>query len=197
MSRIVLAAAALLTLAATSAQAHVGIGAAAGFAHGFAHPISGLDHVLAMVAVGVFAARLGGRALWLVPLSFVAMMAVGGAVGMAGIGLPLVEIAIGLSIVVLGLCAAGSYRMPVAVAMTVAGIFALFHGYAHGAEMPESLSGLEYAAGFVLATSLLHAAGIAIGLAPRRLGEAFGVPVLRAAGSAIAVAGVAILFAYL
>jgi urease accessory protein len=197
MSRPALLAGALLIFAATSAQAHPGIGVAGGFGHGFAHPLGGLDHILAMIAVGLFAARLGGQALWLVPLSFVAMMIVGGAVGMAGSGLPLVEIGIGLSVVVLGLCAASGYRMPVSVAMAVAGVFALFHGHAHGAEMPESLSGLEYAAGFVLVTALLHAAGIAIGLAPRNLGPAFGARALRTTGGAIALAGAGMLIAHL
>lgn len=201
MSRLVLPAAALLTLAATAAQAHTGIGVAGGFGHGFAHPFGGIDHVLAMVAVGLFAAQLGGRALWLVPSSFVAMMIAGGALGMAGgmagAGLPLVEIGVGVSVVVLGLCVAGGYRMPVAAAMAMTGIFALFHGHAHGAEMPESLSGLEYAAGFVLATALLHAVGIAIGTAPGRLGQAFAVRALRTVGSLIALAGAALLLPHL
>jgi len=193
MSRLALLAAALLAFAATSAQAHTGVGVAGGFGHGFAHPIGGLDHVLAMIATGLFAARLGGRALVLVLISFIAMIMVGGTMGMAESGLPLVEIGIGLSVVVLGLCAASGYRMPVSVAMVLAGVFALFHGYAHGAEMPESLSGVEYAAGFVLASSLLLAIGSAIGLAPRRLGQAFGAPVPRMIGSGVALAGIAIL----
>jgi len=193
MSRPALLAAALLAFAATSAQAHTGVGVAGGFGHGFAHPIGGLDHVLAMIATGLFAARLGGRALVLVLISFIAMIMVGGTMGMAESGLPLVEIGIGLSVVVLGLCAASGYRMPVSVAMVLAGVFALFHGYAHGAEMPESLSGVEYAAGFVLASSLLLAIGSAIGLAPRRLGQAFGAPVPRMIGSGVALAGIAIL----
>jgi urease accessory protein len=197
MSRLALPAAALLTLAATAAQAHPGIGIAGGFGHGFAHPLGGIDHVLAMVAVGLFAAQLGGRALWLVPASFVAMLIVGGALGMAGTGLPLVEIAIGVSVVVLGLCVAGGYRMPVAAAMAVAGVFALFHGHAHGAEMPGSLSGLEYAAGFVLGTALLHAVGIAIGLTADKFGQVLGARALRVAGSLIALAGVAILIPHL
>ena len=106
MFRLLSLAAALLTAAATAAQAHTGIGSTAGFAHGFAHPLGGIDHVLVMVAVGLFAAQLGGRALWLVPLSFVSVMAFGGAFGMAGIGLPFVEIGIGLSVIVLGLAVA-------------------------------------------------------------------------------------------
>jgi urease accessory protein len=196
MSRPVLPAAALLTLAATAAEAHTGIGAA-GLAHGFAHPLGGIDHVLAMVTVGVFAAQLGRRALWLVPLSFIAIMTAGAAVGMAGIGLPLVEIGIGLSVVVLGLCVAGGYRMSVLAAMAVAGVFALFHGHEHGAAMPEALSGLEYAAGFVLATALLHVAGIAIGRAAGKLGDAFAARAMCATGSLIALAGIAILIPFL
>ena len=197
MSRLALPAAALLTLVATSAQAHTGIGVAGGVGYGFAHPVAGLDHVLAMIAVGLFASRLGGRALVLLPLSFIALMIVGGAVGMAGADLPLVEIGIGLSVVVLGLCVACGYRMPVAAAMALAGVFALFHGHAHGAEMPDSFSGLNYTAGFVLATSLLHVAGIAIGLATNRLGDAFNTPVLRMMGSGIALAGAVILIGHL
>ena len=153
-------AAALLMLAATAAQAHTGVGGTAGFAHGFAHPLGGIDHVLVMVAVGLFAAQLGGRALWLVPLSFVSVMMAGGALGMAGVAMPFVEIGIGLSVVVLGLAVAFGLHLPTAAAMALVGLFAIFHGHAHGAEMPESASGLAYGAGFVLATALLHALGI-------------------------------------
>lgn len=197
MSRLLSLAAALLTATATAAYAHTGVGAASGFGHGFAHPLGGLDHVLAMIAVGLFAARLGGRALWLVPLSFVAMMVVGGAVGMAGIGLPLVEIAIGLSVVVLGLAAAFGLHLPTAAAMALVGLFAVFHGHAHGAAMPQSASGLPYGAGFVLATALLHALGIGLGLILGRTGAAIGRRALQTAGSAMALAGVAILAGYL
>jgi urease accessory protein len=193
MPRLTLPAASLLALAAGAAQAHTGIGDTGGLAHGFAHPLGGLDHVLAMVAVGVLAAQLGGRALWLVPLSFIVMMIVGGVLGMAGIGLPLVEIVIGFSVVAFGVAIAAGYHLPATAAMTLAGFFALFHGYAHGAEMPASLSGLDYAAGFVLATALLHAAGIAIGIAAEKLGRVVGERALRTAGSLIAVAGVVIL----
>src|SRR3954466_15774632 len=124
MSRLVLPAAALLTLAAGVAQAHTGIGAVGGFGYGFAHPLGGLDHVLAMVAVGLFAAQLGRRALWLVPLSFIAMMIIGGALGMAGINLSQVETAIGFSVVAFGLAIAINYRLPASMAMALAGFFA-------------------------------------------------------------------------
>jgi urease accessory protein len=182
-----------LLLASTAAQAHTGVGATAGFAHGFLHPIGGLDHVLAMVAVGLLAAQLGGRALWLVPLSFVSVMAIGGAVGMSGIALPFVEIGIALSVVVLGAAVATRWSPPTIAAMALVGLFAIFHGYTHGAEMPESISGLEYAAGFVLATALLHLCGIGSGLLFGRLSRAHGGWLLRLAGGATALAGIAIL----
>ncbi|WP_332688586.1 HupE/UreJ family protein [Devosia sp.] len=152
---------AILALSPTLAFAHTGAGHAAGFFHGFEHPIGGLDHVLAMVAVGVFAYVLGGRALWLVPLSFVGMMVVGFALGLAQVDMPFVELGIALSSVVIGAAAAMGRPMPVALAMGMVGAFAVFHGHAHGAEMPADSSGLTYAAGFVAATALLHLSGLA------------------------------------
>jgi urease accessory protein len=109
--------------------------------HGFEHPISGLDHILAMVMVGVFAWQLGGRALWLVPMSFVLMMAAGGALGVAGIDVPFVEVGIAFSVIVLSMGVALGIKTPVAAAMAVVGLFAIFHGHAHGAEMPEDAGG--------------------------------------------------------
>ena len=143
---------ALLALAPEAAMAHSGH-AAGGFSLGFMHPLVGLDHVLAMVAVGLFAWHLGGKALWLVPTAFVVTMAVGGAVGMAGTGLPLVEIGIALSIVVIGGLVALRRTMPTEIAMTVVAVFALFHGHAHGAEMGQAASGLVYGLGFLLGDS--------------------------------------------
>jgi urease accessory protein len=192
MARPILLAAPLLFLSA-AAQAHTGIGDASGFAPGFAHPISGIDHVLVMVAVGLFATRLGGRALWLVPLSFVSMMIVGGAFGIAGVALPFVEVGIGLSVVTLGMAVAAGYRVPTAVAMAMVGLFAIFHGHAHGVEMPDSAAGLVYGLGFVLATATLHACGIGVGLVAGRTAEASGSRILQAAGSAMALTGIAIL----
>lgn len=179
-------------LAPTLAFAHTGVGATHGFEHGFMHPLTGLDHLLAMVAVGLLAARLGGRALWAVPGSFLALMLVGGGLGMAGLDLPYVEIAIALSVVVLGGAVALGAPLPLAAAMTLAGAFALFHGHAHGAEMPEDSSGLAYAAGFLLATALLHLAGIGLGIGIGRLDKVQGV-IARGAGAAIALAGAVIL----
>jgi urease accessory protein len=180
----------------TAALAHTGIGAAGGFAHGFWHPIGGLDHVLAMVAVGAFAVRLGGRALWLVPAAFVAMMAAGGFAGMERIQLPFVEIGIAVSVVVLGLSVAFQWKLPVAAASALVGLFAIFHGHAHGSEMPVDASGLGYAAGFMLATASLHVAGIGVGLAVGRIGDRSRLA-LQASGGAMALAGVALLGGYL
>lgn len=176
-----------------TAFAHPGHGDASGFMHGFAHPIGGLDHVLAMVAVGLLAAHLGGRALWLVPLSFVAVMALGGALGMAGIALPFVETAISLSVVVLGLAVALRLNLPILAAMALVGVFALFHGHAHVSEMPQNASGYAYAAGFLTATALLHGIGIALGMLIARAGAFAGTRMIQAAGGAMALAGVVIL----
>ena len=183
---------ALLALTGT-ALAHPGHGDAAGFAHGFMHPLGGLDHVLAMVAVGLFAAHLGGRALWLVPAAFVAVMAAGGALGIAGIAVPFVETGIALSVVVLGLAVALRVSVPLLAAMALVGLFAIFHGYAHGAEMPVDASGAGYAAGFLAATALLHGIGIAIGLTVGKLGDLAGRRAVQIAGGAMALAGIAIL----
>jgi urease accessory protein len=180
----------------TPALAHTGIGGTTGLAHGFLHPVGGIDHVLAMVAVGLLAALRGGAALWLVPSAFVTMMAVGGFLGMAGVGIPFAEIGIGLSVVVFGTAVALPCIMPVAAALGLVGFFAVFHGYAHGAEMPDTASGFEYGFGFVLATALLHLAGIALGLGIGKMGELEGRRVARVAGGSMALAGVTIL-AYL
>ncbi len=161
------AAAVVATLLPTAAWAHVGHGSTVGFVHGFVHPVTGIDHVLAMVAVGLFAANLGGRALWAVPLSFVSVMAVGGALGVAGIAIPFVEAGIAISVIVLGLAVALRWQWPVAAAMALVGVFAIFHGHAHGAEMPVDASGLEYGLGFMLATALLHVVGIGLGIGNR------------------------------
>ena len=191
VARFAAAAAALIALSG-AALAHSGAGVTSSFTHGFVHPIGGLDHVLAMVAVGLYAALLGGRALWLVPATFIGAMAVGGALGMASLALPHGEIGIALSVIALGLAIALRISLPVLIATALAGLFAIFHGHAHGAEMPDA-SGLTYAAGFMLATALLHGVGIALGLAAGRLSERGGWRAAQAAGGAMAFAGVAIL----
>jgi urease accessory protein len=186
-----------LTLLPTAALAHAGGAEQAGFVHGFAHPVGGLDHILAMVAVGIFAFVLGGRALYLVPLAFVAMMAGGFLLGAGGLGLPLVELGIALSIVVIGGLAALGKPMPVAAAMAVVGVFAIFHGHAHGAEMPAGASGLLYAVGFALATALLHAAGILAAMGGAAFVGRYGRPVTQLAGGILALGGVGILAGWL
>lgn len=183
----------LLALVPNIAFAHPDIGHTSGLAHGFMHPLSGIDHILAMVLVGMFAWQLGGKARLLVPLAFVTVMAFGGAVGIAGIPLPMVEIGIALSIVVLGAIVATQWRAPVVVAMGIAGLFAIFHGYAHGMEMPGNGSGLGYAIGFMLATAILHVAGLGLGTAVGKMATGRGETLLRAAGGVAAVGGVGLL----
>ncbi len=179
-----LAAATLATLAAGPAAAHTGIGNAAGFVAGFAHPLFGIDHLLAMVAVGMFAALLGGRAQWGVPTAFVGMMLVGGALGFSGVDVPAVETMIALSVVTLGLVVALGWSWPIAAALALVGVFAVFHGHAHGAEMNPVHGAVLYSAGFALATALLHGVGLVIGLSPR-----VKPMMLRGAGALIAIAG--------
>lgn len=151
----------------TPALAHIGLGEAGGFAHGFMHPLGGLDHVLVMVAVGLLAAHLGGRALWLVPSTFMGMMLAGGISGLAGFQLPFVELAIGLSVVVLGALVALGVNLSTILAMSIVGLFAIFHGHAHGTELPGGSTPAAFATGFVIATALLHAAGMGFGIAAR------------------------------
>ncbi|MCB1539971.1 MAG: HupE/UreJ family protein [Rhodoblastus sp.] len=186
-----IAGAALVFLGATApALAHTGHSDAHGFVHGFIHPVGGIDHVLAMVAVGLFAAHLGGRALWAVPSAFVALMAVGGALGMNGVSLPYVEAGIALSVVVFGLMLATGVALPVGLAAGLVGFFAIFHGQAHGAELPAGVSGVTYAAGFMIATAALHGAGVALGLGAGRLAS---MRALRIGGAAMAASGVGLL----
>lgn len=164
------------------ANAHPGHGG--GLMAGIAHPLFGLDHVLAMVAVGVWAFQLGGRAKWLVPASFVALMAVAGGVGMAGIGLPMVEIGIAASVLILGLLIAFSVRVTPAIGAGIVALFAIFHGHAHGAEMPLLGSAWQYGIGFVLATAALHGLGLALGKGLDKQSL-----VLRATGAMVAASG--------
>jgi urease accessory protein len=197
MRRSFLLALATLCLVPTAALAHTGVGDASGFTHGFMHPLGGLDHQLAMILVGIFAYQLGGRALWLVPLSFVAVMAIGGTLGIAGIPVPFIEAGIALSIIVLGAIVAFGIKPPVALAMGVVALFAIFHGHAHGSEMPMDASGVEYGLGFMLATGLLHLAGIGIGFLIGMTTKWLGDNVYRVAGGVASIAGVAILIGVL
>lgn len=165
----------------------------AGFAHGFLHPVGGWDHLLAMVAVGLWAAQRGGAALWALPLAFVGTMVAGGALALAGIELPQVETGILLSVVVLGGLIAAQARLPLAASVGLVALFAVFHGHAHGAEMPEAAAPALYALGFVVATALLHAAGLAAALGVlRTLRDRVGAWTLRGSGVAVGLGGVAL-----
>lgn len=180
---------AMLAATATPVLAHTGHDDHGGLMHGFLHPIGGLDHVLAMVAVGVLAFQLGGRALWLVPLSFVTMMAFGGVLGFLGSGLPHVELGIALSVLVLGALLAMQFKLPTALTAGIVGLFAIFHGYAHGAELPGGASPVAFAFGFVAATAILHAVGLGLG----RFLALFPGIVPRLSGAAMMAAGVGLL----
>lgn len=189
--RAVVAASAALALwsGAGSAEAHTGVGHVEGFAAGVLHPFSGLDHVLAMGAVGVLAARLRGRALWELPVAFLSLMVAGAALAAMGVGLPGVEVGIAASVVVLGGLLAAPRSISGLAAAGIVGAFAVLHGYAHGAEIDGNGSGLAYGIGFVLATGTLHLLGIGLGWAAFRIGER---PV-RLFGAAMAVAGVVLM----
>jgi urease accessory protein len=192
--RLALAAAALLAGAAP-AFAHVGTEAHASFLSGFTHPLSGLDHVLAMVAVGLWAAQLGGRALYAVPAAFVGAMALGFALGFAGLDLPFVEPAILASVVVLGLVVATATRLPLAASAGLVGLSALAHGAAHASELGGA-GALTFSLGFVSATALLHVAGIGLGLVAGQgagFGRKAGSALARVLGLGTAVAGVALM----
>ena len=177
-------------LVAGPVLAHTEEGVTGGFLSGFTHPIAGWDHVIAMVAVGLWGAFLGFPAIWLLPIVFPVVMAFGGAMGIVGIPLPQVETGIALSAIVLGLSVAFAVRPPLSIAAILVGIFAIFHGHAHGTELPEAASPFAYAVGFVIATGLLHLMGIGLGQAVR---WPAGRIVVRAGGGAIALAGMAFL----
>jgi urease accessory protein len=173
------------------ALAHEQAGTAAGFLSGFAHPIAGLDHVVAMVAVGLWGAQLGAPALFLLPVAFPVVMAFGGALGLIGIPFPGIEIGIAVSAVVLGALVLASAKPQLWFALVVVGFFAIFHGHAHGTELPPGQSGLYYSIGFVVATGLLHGCGIFIGLVHR---WPIGRVALRTAGAMVSIAGMVFLW---
>lgn len=179
-----------LLMSIDPATAHTEGGLAGGFTSGFAHPLLGADHIAAMVAVGLWGAFLGAPAIWLLPIVFPLVMALGGVLGILGVPLPGVEIGIAVSAVVLGMMVALAVRPHLAIAAILIGAFAIFHGYAHGAELPEGGNAVTYSVGFVIATGLLHLFGIAIGLLTR---WPHGVTAVRFAGSAIAIAGLVFL----
>jgi urease accessory protein len=173
-------------LCAQSAFAHVGQGEAWGLLTGFLHPLSGWDHVLAMVAVGLWGAQLGAPAIWVLPLAFPLVMAMGGMLGFLGVPIPGIEYGIAASAIILGAAVAFEARPPLVVAALVVGFFAIFHGHAHGTELPPGQSALLYSMGFVIATGCLHAVGIGIGTVYRR---PWGRNLLRAAGTVVAAGG--------
>jgi len=184
------AAAPLLLLFAMPAFAHVQQGQAQGLVTGLLHPASGLDHVLAMIAVGLWGAQLGRPAVWMLPVTFPMVMAFGGFLGLVGVRLPGIEAGIAVSVLVLGLMVALEAKPTLAVAAVLVGAFAIFHGHAHGTELPPGQSGLAYSIGFVAATGCLHGVGILVGVAHR---WPAGRKALRFAGAAVALAGVAFL----
>ena len=176
-----------LTAVASRALAHVETGQAAGFLSGLAHPVSGLDHVLAMVAVGLWGAQLGAPAIWILPVTFPLVMALGGLLGLLGVPLPGVELGIAASAILLGAAVMTERRLPLYAAAALVGFFAIFHGHAHGTELPPGQSGLLYSLGFVVATGCLHAIGIAIGSVHR---WPAGRVALRIAGGGVGLARV-------
>ena len=180
------------SLIASPAFAHMGTGLPGGFSSGFLHPLSGLDHLLAMVSVGLWGAFLGRPLIVALPVIFPTVMVVGAGLAMAGVPAPPTEIGIALSVLLLGAAIAAAWRAPVWIACVIVGVFALFHGYAHGKELPSAADPIGYAAGFVLATGSLHVCGIGLGLINNRRG---GVVVTRVMGGGVAAAG--LLFLYL
>ena len=183
-----------LALLTQGAEAHTGAGIAGGFCSGVLHPITGWDHVIAMVAVGLWGAFLGRPVIWVLPVVFPFVMAFGGAMGVLGIPLPHVETGIALSAVVLGLMVATAARLPLIWAGALVGIFAIFHGHAHGTELPGAANPFAYALGFVVATGCLHVLGILYGTLSQWQAGRFAV---RAGGMAISVAGLGFLTGWL
>jgi urease accessory protein len=180
-----------LTLFAQSAHAHTPAGDATGFLSGLRHPLSGLDHVLAMIAVGLWGAQLGSPAIWLLPVTFPMVMAFGGLLGLLGVPLPGVEFGIAVSAILLGIAVLFEARPPLAAAAMLVAIFAIFHGHAHGTELPPGQDGLLYSIGFVIATGCLHGVGIGIGALHR---WEWGQRVMRLAGATVAAGGAVFLW---
>jgi urease accessory protein len=187
---LIFAIATMLSLFANMASAHTGGGIAGGFTSGFMHPVLGWDHVVAMVAVGLWGAFLGNPAIWILPVVFPMVMAFGGALGVIGVPLPAVETGIAASAIVLGVMVAFAVRPPIWVAAIIVAAFAIFHGHAHGTELPSAANPLAFSLGFVIATGLLHISGIAFGLLVR---WPAGKIAVQTGGGLIALAGVGFL----
>lgn len=178
-----------ILLIPTLAHAHIVSGGGGGFVAGMSHPILGFDHLLAMISVGILSAQMGGRAIWTVPATFVGVMLLGGILGMQGLGLPLfsAEIGIAFSVLALGVALAAEKKLPPMLAMLFVGLFAVFHGYAHGAEMPNIAQPILYSLGFVMGTAGIHIAGVLIGLIAQK--STRGAELLRFVGAGIAGIG--------
>lgn len=179
--------AALLAAGSSMAQAHVLKGPMGGFASGFEHPLSGPDHLLAMFSVGLWGAQMGGRAVWSLPVTFPLIMCVGGVLGIAGVAVPGIAPGIALSILVLGGAIAAEWKAPEWLAVVIVAFFAIFHGYAHGVELPEAVDPAAYSVGFVVSTGMIHVFGIAVGLFVGRL---WGGKVSRGLGGLIGLGGI-------
>lgn len=190
LTALPLVAALSLLLLPGAAHAH-SVGTAGGFLSGLWHPVLGFDHFLAMVSVGILSAQMGGRAIWSVPTTFVLVMIFGAFLGMQGINLVQVEVGIAFSVVALGVALAAEKKLPTAIAMVAVGIFAVFHGHAHGAEMPVIVTPALYAAGFVTGTALIHILGVLIGVVCDRFRQA---EFLRFVGAGIAGIGIHLLY---
>lgn len=184
--RVSTLASAIVALASTPTLAHTGTGLAGGFVSGFAHPLTGFDHLLAMVSVGLWGAFLGRPLIYALPVVFPGVMMLGAALGMLAIPVPMAELGVALSVLVLGVCIALALRAPVWAASSIVAAFATFHGYAHGRELPSAADPVGYSVGFVLATGTLHLVGIGVGFLNDRPG---GMTVTRSLGAAIGAAG--------
>jgi len=180
-----------LLLISNAVYAHTGVGLVTGFGTGLLHPISGVDHLLAMVAVGLWAAQLGKKAVWIVPSAFVSVMILGGVLGINGFHVPYIETGILVSVLILGIFIALALQLPLTISVLVVGLFALFHGHAHGTEMSTAIGGLFYVAGFACATALLHLSGIMLGWGFQKLSMD---RITRFAGVAITMSGFYLIF---
>lgn len=179
-----------LAMIPTAAWAHPGLHGETSFMSGFLHPLTGIDHILAMVSVGLLAAHLGGRSLWAVPASFILAMVIGGTLGVAGLQIPVVEAGIAASVIALGVLVAMRAQISSRLAAAIVAVFGIFHGAAHGTEMPVDASLIGYTAGFVTATAVLHTVGIAVAFGVAALSVRHSHSVIRLGGSAVAIAGV-------
>jgi len=182
-----------LLLSSTNLFAHPLLGTQSGFSNGFSHPLSGLDHILAMLAVGIWAAQMGGKAKWIIPITFVGIMSIGGMLGMNNISLPFAEIGILVSVIVLGVLILAGIRLPMLVSSVLVGVFALCHGHTHGTELPAAASGVMYAAGFALTTIVLHLSGIGFGTAVNKIANE---RIVKFSGAVIALMGLILSYNY-